>query len=61
MAIAILWTFGGVAPAQTPEPPAVGSPAPGEGAIVRVRFGDLADAPSIGLREAPVTVVAFID
>jgi protein-disulfide isomerase len=61
MAITIIWTFGAEAPAQTPERPAVGPPAPEAEAIVRVRFGDLADAPSIGHREAPVTVVAFID
>lgn len=61
MAIAIIWTFGAVAPAQTPELPAVGQPAPEAEAIVRVRFGDLADAPSIGPREAPATIVAFID
>ena len=61
MAIATVLTFGAVAPAQTPEAPAVGQPAPEAEAIVRVRFGDLSDAPSIGHSEAPVTVVAFID
>lgn len=61
MAIAILWTLGAVAPAQTPEAPAVGQPAPEAEAIVRVRFAELADEASIGPSDAPVTVVAFID
>jgi protein-disulfide isomerase len=61
LAIATVLILGAIAAAQTPGTPAVSPPAPEAEAIVRVRFGDLADAPSIGHRDAPVTVVAFID